>query len=468
MSRPWRCLLIVGALWCAGAADARRAPGPGGGVVVSVPADLLPAVIEAHIFAPVLMPRENALADAPVLPGAPEHASTVLSGLSHDASGRRWRLAVHAPVADVVAAVGRCFEGRSERGFAAAALRAANVVADVNAVGADAVITFSKPVFVVPELLSWCPLRPASTAPTGPYALSGPGRLSWRSGSYDAPPLLGAIELRLPLGAGADRADVIVGPGGADPHNGGGATLLSPWPDVITLVQSSRSRSDDPFGLDDDDAGTLAFRSALRADVLAAAWSNGRGGPTQALLPPGIAPARPLPPAAGMSAAPLALTPVPKDAPRLALHIKDGDPLSDAVAERLAVLLRARRWLLEARRMPLSSSTGTLEGGAELVRWRPPSRDAALSLLSFVGEREGLLADDAVKKALLDPRLLGDNTAARLAAALALERALLDSRLVVPLIVVERAMLVDPDLRGVVMRGDGVPMFDGAWWGGGR
>ena len=153
---------------------------------------------------------------------------------------------------------------------------------------------------------------------------------------------------------------------------------------------------------------------------------------------------------------------MPKDAPRLPLLVREGDPLSDAVAERLAVLLRGRRWLLETRR------TASVVEGAEVVRWRPPSRDAALSLLSFVGEREGLLGDDAVKKALADTRLLGDNDAQRLAAALALERALLDSHLVVPLIVVERALLVDPDLRGVVVRGDGVPLFDGAWWGGGR
>ena len=453
----------VAVVVCANGAVARRAPGPGGAVVVSVPNNLLPAVIEAHVFAPLLVPRENALPDAPAMPGAPDHASTVLAGLSHDTAGKRWRLNANAPVADVATAVARCLGGRAERGFAAAALRAANVVAAVEAQGGDVIVTFSKPIFVVPELLAWCPLRPASMAPSGPYALSGPGRLSWRSGNYDAPPLLGAIELRSPLSTGADRADVIVAPGGADPHNGGGATLLSPWPDVIALVQSSRARADDPFGLKDDDAGTLAFRSALRADVLAAAWSNGRGGPTQALLPPGVAPARPLPAAAGVSSAPLALTPVSKDAPRLALWVEVGDPLSDAVAERLAVLLRARRWLLETRRIE-----SPVDGGAELVRWRPPSRDAALSLLSFVGERERLLTDDNVKRALLDARLLGENTAARLAAALVLERALLDSRLVVPLIVVERAMLVDPDLRGVVMRGDGVPMFDGAWWGGGR
>jgi hypothetical protein len=91
-----------------------------------------------------------------------------------------------------------------------------------------------------------------------------------------------------------------------------------------------------------------------------------------------------------------------------------------------------------------------------------------LSLLSFVGEREALVTDGGVQRALEDPRLLGREATGRLAAALALERALLDSRLVVPLIVVERAITVDPDLRGVVLRGDGIPMLDGAWWGGGR
>jgi len=39
---------------------------------------------------------------------------------------------------------------------------------------------------------------------------------------------------------------------------------------------------------------------------------------------------------------------------------------------------------------------------------------------------------------------------------------------VVPLIVVERTVTVDADLRGVVLRGDGVPLLDDAWWGGGR
>jgi hypothetical protein len=88
--------------------------------------------------------------------------------------------------------------------------------------------------------------------------------------------------------------------------------------------------------------------------------------------------------------------------------------------------------------------------------------------LSFVGEREGLAREPAVERALGDPSLLDGDDATRLAAALVLERALLESRLVVPLIVVERTVTVDADLRGVVLRGDGVPLLDGAWWGGGR
>ena len=142
--------------------------------------------------------------------------------------------------------------------------------------------------------------------------------------------------------------------------------------------------------------------------------------------------------------------------------MQEGDALKDAVSERLAVLLRGRKMLLEVHR------SANDRDDAELVRWRPPSRDAALSLLSFVGEREDLAREPAVEKALADPRLLGSDAAGRLAAALILERALLDSRLVVPLIVVERTITVDADLRGVVLRGDGVPMLDGAWWGGGR
>ncbi|HEY1100720.1 MAG TPA: hypothetical protein VGF99_17395, partial [Myxococcota bacterium] len=250
--RAWPIAIVIAAL-AADDVDARRAPAPGGGVVVSVATELMPAVIEAHAFAPLLVPRDGAAVDAVELPGAEGHTSTVLARITSENGGRRWRLEANAPAIDVAAAVSRCFEGRTERGFAASALRAAAVVAEINVSGNDVVVGFNKAVAVLPELLSYCPLRPANNAPTGPYSLSGPGRLSWRSGSYEAPPLLGAIDLRAPSSS-SDRADVVVAPA-ADVRGASGATLLGPWPDVIALVQSPRARSDDPFGLDDDDHG---------------------------------------------------------------------------------------------------------------------------------------------------------------------------------------------------------------------
>lgn len=457
--------VVAGALWSSPTL-ARRAPSPGGSVMVSLPPELAPVFIEAHTFAPLLSPRERAddlggdaidVIDA--VAGAPGHRSTVLRVMRVEEGGRRWRLQGRAPATDVAHAVGRCLGGRTERRFAAMALLAAGVSHEVFVAGDDVVVTFSRPVEVLPELLTWCPLRPAPGAPTGPYALQANGRLAWRSGSFEAPPLLGAIELRGPISSN-ERADVVVAP---SVDAGAGATLLSPWPDVIVLVQHEETAMTDPFGLKDPDTGLSAFRLALRADLLAAAWAAGRGGSTEGLLPPGVAPARPLlPQPGGSSPTALALSPVPRDAPRFTLQVKEGDALKDAVSERLAVLLRGRKTLLEVRRSPGPGDD------AELVRWRPPSRDAALSLLSFVGDRDGLARDPAVERALVDPRLLSGDPAARLAGALVLERALLDSRLVVPLIVVERTLTVDADLRGVVLRGDGVPLLDGAWWGGGR
>ena len=41
--------------------------------------------------------------------------------------------------------------------------------------------------------------------------------------------------------------------------------------------------------------GMRGFRQALRGDLLAAAYAQGRGGAADGLLPPGVAPLRPLP-----------------------------------------------------------------------------------------------------------------------------------------------------------------------------
>ncbi|MGE5865350.1 MAG: hypothetical protein ACM32J_09640 [Rhizobacter sp.] len=68
---------------------------------------------------------------------------------------------------------------------------------------------------------------------------------------------------------------------------------------------------------------------------------------------------------------------------------------------------------------------------------------------------------------MADPRLLSPSREERVEAALSVERAWLESNLVVPLLTADRWFAVDPDLRGVVIRADGVPLLDDAWWGGG-
>jgi hypothetical protein len=444
--------------------QARRAPGPGGTATLAVPAELVPAVVEAHMYAPLLVPvsQDPAVVDRPPLPGAPGFASTVLTKVAVDPAGTRWTLSTTstAPPTLVADSVERCLNGRGESGFAAPALRAARVNARVDVAGNDVVVVVDRPVFVVPALLSYCPLVGSAGAPTGAYAQASAGRLAWRSGSFDPPPLLGAVDVRSTSASG-DRADVEAMATAV--NDGGGATLLAPWSDVVLLVQGPRARDVDPFGLNDPRAGLRTFRGALRADLLASAWAAGRGGPTEALLPPGVAPARPLPAAAaGGERTPLTLAPVPADAPRVKVTVRTSDALTDGVAERLAVLLRARGALLDVQREDGDGAT------SELVRWRPPTRDAALALLAFLGQRPDLLQSPTVERALDTTALLSADPARRLGAALALERALLDSRLVVPLLVVDRWLTVDPDLRGVVLREDGVPLLDGAWWGGGR
>jgi hypothetical protein len=84
----------------------------------------------------------------------------------------------------------------------------------------------------------------------------------------------------------------------------------------------------------------------------------------------------------------------------------------------------------------------------------------------LAGQRKELIEDERAKKALSDPRLLSSAPEDRVAAALALERAWIDSGLVVPLMTADRWFIVDPDLRGVVVRPDGVPLVDSAYFTG--
>ena len=448
---------VVCAFVCAPSAWARRAPSPGDSATLALPLDLHPRLVEAHVHAPLLVSSadDGLPAGRTVIGGDARFASSVIQGVSRDDDGKRWRVRAGAHTAIVAESIEACLQGRFAS-WPAQVLRAAGVTVAVTVSQEAVLLAFSSAVGPVAELLSGCLARKGDS-PTGPYALAGPGMLAWRSGGLDAPPLLNKIDLK-PLG---DRASLTLG--GADARQDG-AILLAPFPDVVLLLQTPGVRQRDPLGLTDARTGPRGFRTALRADLLAAAYAQGRGAPTEAILPPGVAPARPLPPVEGGEQTPLALTQLPAGAPRLPVRRALGDPLLDALAERLAVLLRARGFLLEVKK----TSSDSTEEGLSLVRWRPPTTDAALALLFLAGQQPELLDDPGVKKALSDRRLLSPDPAARLAAALDAERAFIASGFVVPLLSVDRWFIVDPDLRGVVVRPDGIPLLDGAWWAGAR
>ena len=119
-----------------------------------------------------------------------------------------------------------------------------------------------------------------------------------------------------------------------------------------------------------------------------------------------------------------------------------GDPLAADLADRLALLLRGRGW---------STSGGP---SARIVRWRPSTDDPALAMLELAA-----LVDLPAPATLLDGAL-----ADRTEAALSLERSWLREGRVVPLLTAALWYSVSPRLRGVRIRGDGVPLLADAWW----
>lgn len=472
-------VIVVAVLALAPAAGARRLPGPGGKITVSLPQELVTPTSDAHLYAPLVEPTlgDDAAASLarPPLPGFPEWKSAVLRGVVREESGGVWRLAADPVSASIVGeSVARCFSKRTEGSWPAAVLRARGVHVDVAVSGGDVRVKLSEPVGPMLELLAGCSLRTSTGAHTGGYTVGSAGVLVWRSAGFGPPPLLGVVEVTsAPSTVGlAERAGAIAerpSPGvgaradlvafGAE--SPGSATLLAPFPDVIVLLQSPASQKQDPLGLFDSAVGTLGFRQRMRADLLAAAYAQGRGGVAEGLLPPGIAPARPLPrPVGPERLAPLALVQLPADAPRLIVRRAEGDQLIDGVVDRLAVLLRNRGFLIDVRR------GGPGKEGVEVLRWRPPTSDPALALLSLAGARPELVQDDAARKALADPRLLSSSEEERVAASVALERAWLDAGLAVPLLTADRWFSADPDLRGVRIREDGVPLLHDATFGG--
>lgn len=457
--------LVLALVLSPGVADARLQPSPGGRVTVALPAELLDDTVRAHLYAPLLEPVEGEawafqLAHPP-LAGLPGWRSDVLSALDEEAGGRVWRLTPQGLTAATLAvALKACFDtsltttaanaGASWPGLVA---RALDMDIDIDSDGQRVTVRFDRQVGVAPELLSGCLVMTSDGPPTGPFAQMAANLLAARPSGAGGPPLLGVMELR-ELGGPADIV-------GGSPQSGSGSALLAPFPDVVVLVQSQAARAADPFEIAADE-GWTSFHRDLGADLLLAVYWAGRGRAAEDLLPPGVAPARPLAQVPLTTpSGPLALSALPAKAPRLPVHLSASDGLLAGVVERLAVLLRSGGYGVQ----PVPDEGGTLEDGVALVRWRPKTADPSLALLALAGQRPDVKAATP-PAALADPRLLSTSMEERVAAALALERAWLDARVVVPLMTADRWFAVDPSLRGVRVRADGVPLLDDAYWGG--
>jgi hypothetical protein len=454
---PLGASLVVGLL--APAALGRQVPAPGGRASVALPAELFEATRRAHVYTPVFEPvlergRAALLAQPPVA-GLDDWRSEVLARVAANADSRVWTLTPRGVTAATLAvALEACLNepARGATSWPSSVLSALELRPAIKSDGSVVTLRFPRSVGVVPELLGGCLLEVPEGGPTGPYTAVASNLLAARA-SFRGPPLLGVIELR-ELGSPADMH-------AGSPQSGAGAALLAPFPDVIALVQSEGAREKDPFGFKRDE-GWASFHRGLGADLLLAVYWAGRGRAAEDLLPPGVAPARPLPESRPLTtSSPLVLMSLDGSAPRVPLRFAVDDALIAGVSERLAVLLRSRGYAVD----PGTPRGSAADDGVQVLRWRAPTTDPALALLAMAGAHPTILVATPAEL-LADKRLLSARAEERLAAALLLERHWLTTRVVVPLMTADHWFGVDPGLRGVRVRPDGVPLLDDAYWGG--
>ncbi|MCP4867611.1 MAG: hypothetical protein GY898_02700 [Proteobacteria bacterium] len=420
-------------LGIASTAGARRLPSAGGDAIVAVPDGLRDATIEAHTTTPLLerVPDEANASERlarPALPDRPEWRSALLRDLRSSEDFTTWTLEASGPADAVAQALSRCL---GPSWWAGRAMTAAGVSSSVSVRQISITITFGAPVGPVPELLSTCPVEGGGWLP------GDGGRLASKG---DGQALLDRIVIADAL---AD-ADVASG----DPSRTSAASLTAQAPDVLLLLQDEDAREADAVL---GSGSSTALRELLAPDLLLAVFWGGRGRTATGLLPPGLAPSRPLAQAVGQDPPELRIDPLPSTAPKIAITHDRTDPLVAGTVERLAVVLRSRGWALDE-----DGATAH----AQLLRWRPPTLDPALALLALAGAHPDLLQDVR----LADPALLDPDPDRRFIAVAEVELTWLAEGRVVPLMTADRWIAIDPDLRGVRLRPDGVPLLHEAWW----
>lgn len=461
MTRHLTLVMCVTVCAFAHEALARLSPAPGGKVSLALPAGDLDDFLRAHLEEPLLESTAQLsaveLLARPALSGWPAWRSQVISAVEVLDEGATLALNVHhVSAVDVARSIAACFDARPGATlWPSLVARALDLEVRATALGERALVRFDRPVGSALELLSGCVVQGAATKPSGSFVQASREHLEASRDALGGEPSLTFLELR----RAGDPADLAFGA----PSASHGGALLAPYPDVLLLFQSRASRGADPLFISAPD-GAGRLQSDLELELLVDVYGAGRGDAARGLLPPGLAPARPLDEAvAPRRTAPLTLAALPASAPRVPLHLWSQDELSAGIADRLAVLLRANGYGVLFER----EVTKPLHDGIALLRWRAPTADAALALLALIG-RWSELKELLGTSTLTDPRLLDSDADVRLAAALELERRLLATRAVVPLVSVDRWLTFDPMLRGVRLRVDGVPLLHDAWWGGER
>ena len=445
-------LLIIFGLGSLPPATARRLPQPGGSVSIELPPEARRTFLELHRSLPLLRrahgtaPNERTSLQS----STSEWTSHVLESLQSSADHRRWTLSAHPDQRRILRrTLQACLSAGHPTPWPALVLTRLQVTHTLTPSPHGLTLEFNHPVGPLPELLAGCRVPFNPRRPLGPFQQRRSNTLERNPGSTAPLPLLESITLT----ESGFQADVRT----TRSTDASLSVLVAPVPDVILLLQEPTTRSVDPLKLASPE-GLTQFYQQLGAPLLLSVHHETYGIPTRAILPPGVAPPRPLPLATSDSGARLSLPPLGDDSPTHTLLTTVNTPLFQSLAERLSVLYRHHGYRLQERPAPAPGTT-------RLVAWRSPTPDPALAILHLANAYQqqcGVPPSDTPLK--LREQLLSAHLETRLEAALLLEREWVSHRVMVPLATLSAWYEINPHLRGVRIASEGVPLLHDAFW----
>lgn len=434
--------LVLALISLAQIANASRLPEPGGSIHVALSAELEQAFWLAHIATPLLEPSQAVRG----------WRSTFITSLSPNGSHTRWVFEAAQDPRQLKKSLERCL--KSGERWPAKLLRVANISSKIVRSENRVTISWSHPVGPLPELLQGCTWESEKSTVSrqrGPFKPLGDDGLIANSDSVLPRPLVD----RVVLAKDGYSADLKLG---MDFIGDNRTVLLAPYPDLLLLIQTAASLNSDPLGIVESPLGLEVLYHHFGSEILVSMYGEGRGMEFRAILPPGLAPPRPLhqPREASDGFAALHL-PAQVDATNpISVRCAVSSVLGQGVCDRLAMIVRGRGRLAQV------SADESEPWGLSIVNWRSVSRDPGLALLDLLAKNPSIISLFETSQML---PLLGADKAARLEAAMSFERKLIESRAVIPLLLVDRVYEIHPELMGVRIRDDGIPLVADAWWG---